>query len=56
MSFMEKITERKIAGFFAGVGALFLIYQKEYSLAGVILASLVAFFVGENNGFRKASQ
>lgn len=54
MSFIEKITDRKIAGFFAGVGALAFIYVGEYTLAAVILGTLVGFFVGEVNGMRKS--
>lgn len=53
MSFMESLTERKIAGFFAGVGALVFIGVGEHALAAVILATLVSFFVGEKNGLRR---
>lgn len=51
---MEKISERKIAGFFSGCGALLLIYMGEVALGAVILTSLASFFVGEVNGVKKA--
>lgn len=50
MSFMQHITERKIAGIFAGLGSFALIIVGETALASVILSGLVAFFVGETNG------
>lgn len=52
---MEKLTERKIAGIFAGTGALALIVVGETALAGVILSGMVAFFVGEKNGKRMST-
>lgn len=55
MSVFEALTERKIAGFFVGLGSLALIVVGETSLASVILAGLLAFFVGEANG-KKISQ
>ena len=53
---MENLTNRKIAGIFSGLGALFLIYQKEYALAAVILATMVSYFAGEVNGVKKAQR
>jgi len=53
---MDKLTDRKIAGIFSGVGALLLIYLGEVALGAVILTSMAAYFVGENNGVRKANQ
>lgn len=44
-----------LAGAFVGVGALFLLYKGETATASTMLASLLAFFVGEKNGKRKAS-
>ncbi len=41
---------RLLGGGFAGVGALLLISQGETAAGGVILASMLAFFVGERNG------
>lgn len=46
--------ERMIAGFFAGVGALILLYLGESTAATAILASMLAFFVGEKNGAKNA--
>lgn len=43
---------RLMGGFFAGVGALLLLYQGEQTAAVAILASMLAFFVGERNGRR----
>lgn len=45
---------RLCAGIFAGAGALILIYQGHVSEGGILLASLMAFFVGEKNGEKKA--
>lgn len=52
---IEKLSERKIAGIFAGVGALYLIFVGEVALGSVILSSLVSFFVGERNGERRTN-
>lgn len=48
--------EREIAGVFVGVGALLLIWQKEYIAAVGLLGTMVGFFVGEKNGERKAAK
>jgi hypothetical protein len=45
---------RAIAGCFAGAGALLLIYQQRYDLAGTLLGTMLGFFVGEANGQRMA--
>lgn len=45
---------RAIAGFFCGAGSLFLIYQGYIHEAMTILVGMLAFFVGEANGKRKA--
>jgi len=44
---------RIIAGAFAGSGAILLIYKGYISEGGILLASMMAFFVGEKNGERK---
>jgi hypothetical protein len=44
--------ERIVAGIFAGGGALLLIYKGNITEGSIILASLVAFFIGEKNGQR----
>ncbi len=41
---------RALGGGFAGVGALILLYQGETAAGVAILASMLAFFVGEANG------
>jgi hypothetical protein len=46
--------ERLLAGCFAGAGALILLYKGENTAATAILASMLAFFVGEKNGQKKA--
>ena len=46
------ITPRHIAGFFAGAGALLLIYKGNIIEGMTILVMLVSFFVGEQNGKR----
>ena len=46
---------RVVAGFFAGAGALILIYQGHITEGGLILSTMLGFFVGEANGQRKAS-
>lgn len=46
--------ERLVAGFFAGAGALILIYQGEIAVGATILSGMLAFFVGEANGKRIA--
>jgi len=45
---------RLLAGFFAGFGALLLIYRGEITAGVSILSAMVGFFVGERNGSRKA--
>jgi xanthosine utilization system XapX-like protein len=52
MSLLVKISERKIAGIFAGLGSFALIAVGETALASVILSGLLGFFVGETNGKR----
>lgn len=46
---------RLLAGAFAGAGALILIYQGHTTEGGIILSTMVGFFVGEKNG-SKASK
>ena len=46
---------RCIGGFFAGAGALLLIYQGYITEGAIILGTMLGFFVGEKNGARKAS-
>ena len=48
--------EREIAGIFAGAGALLLIWQGHHAEAGIILGSIVGFFVGEKNGERNITK
>lgn len=48
--------QREIAGIFAGAGALLLIYQGEVALGASLLSAMMAFFVGERNGERKAQK
>jgi uncharacterized membrane-anchored protein YitT (DUF2179 family) len=48
--------ERIVAGLFSGTGALILIWKGEVTAGVAILASMVAFFIGEKNGARSASQ
>ncbi len=43
---------RFMAGAFAGMGALLLIGIGEIAIGAVILASMMAFFVGDANGRR----
>lgn len=43
---------RMMAGAFAGVGGLLLIYLGEVAAGVAILSSMVGFFVGEANGRR----
>lgn len=45
--------ERIIAGVIIGMGAIALIFKDEVEIAAVLLATLMAFFVGETNGKRK---
>ena len=45
---------RAIGGIFAGSGALLLIYLGHTDIGSVILSAMLAFFVGEANGQRKA--
>ena len=47
-------SERLVAGVFAGVGALVLLYKGESATAVALLSGMLAFFVGESNGKRKA--
>jgi len=46
---------RLMAGGFAGVGALLLIYIGEIPAGVGLLASMVGFFVGEANGRRSST-
>ena len=41
---------RLLAGGFAGAGALILLSQGHTAEGGILLATLMAFFVGEKNG------
>ncbi len=41
---------RLLAGGFAGVGGLLLIYMGEIAAGAAILASMTGFFVGDANG------
>ncbi len=45
---------RFLGGGFAGVGALILLLQGETAAGVAILASMLAFFIGEHNGKRAA--
>ena len=47
--------EKLVGGAFAGAGALLLIYQGYVTEGCMILSSMVAFFVGDVNGQRKAA-
>ena len=47
---------REIAGCFVGAGALMLIWKGHITEGGIILSSLMAFFVGELNGKKKAEK
>jgi len=48
--------EKLIAGAFAGAGALLLIYQGYVTEGAMILSSMVAFFIGDLNGQKKAKE
>jgi len=48
--------EKLIAGSFAGAGALLLIYQGYITEGAMILSSMVAFFIGDLNGQKKAKE
>jgi xanthosine utilization system XapX-like protein len=52
LSLLVKISERKIAGIFAGLGSFALIVVGETAMASIILSGLLGFFVGETNGKR----
>lgn len=47
---------RLLAGAFTGIGAIYLIMQGNETAGVALLASLMAFFVGETNGKRSATQ
>ncbi len=49
-----KQAARLMAGGFAGVGALLLIYIGEVGAGIAILSSMVGFFVGDANGRRRS--
>jgi hypothetical protein len=49
------VYEKLVAGAFAGGGALLLIYKGYITEGCMILSSMVAFFVGDINGQRKAA-
>jgi len=58
----DRLYEREIAGIFSGVGGLMSIYlgvvyaRTELLLSGSLLISnMLAFFMGEKNGQRKAA-
>lgn len=44
---------RIVAGAFAGAGGLLLIYKGHITEGGMILTTMLGFFVGEANGERK---
>lgn len=48
--------ERIVAGVFVGTGALLLIWKGEIAIAAGLLGSMVGFFVGEQNGQKKATK
>lgn len=45
--------EREIAGIVTGAGAIALILMDHIPEGSIILASMMAFFIGEKNGQRK---
>jgi len=45
---------RAIAGIFCGAGSLLLIYNGYIQEGMTILVGMMAFFVGEHNGYRNA--
>ena len=47
---------RLMAGFFAGAGALILIYKGYIAEGGIILGTMLGFFVGEANGRKEATE
>lgn len=47
---------KAIAGIFAGAGALLLIYEGYITEGGMILTTMLGFFVGEANGKRITNQ
>jgi len=47
--------EREIAGVSVGACAFALILSKEYGYAMTLLVGMLAFFMGEKNGARKAT-
>lgn len=55
MSFMNYISERKIAGFFTGVATIGLIALGQYSNGMILAIGLMAFFTGESHGIATAS-
>jgi len=52
----EVMYEKLVAGAFAGAGALVLIWKGYVTEGCMILSSMVAFFVGDVNGQRKANR
>ena len=46
---------RILAGGFAGAGALLLLWQGHTAEGAILLATLMAFFVGEKNGQKTAA-
>lgn len=46
--------EKCIAGVIAGAGSLLLIYQGYVTEGSIILSTMLAFFVGDYNGQRRA--
>ena len=48
--------QRVVAGAFVGAGALLLIHKGELALGATLLSGMLAFFVGEKNGERKATK
>jgi hypothetical protein len=47
--------EREIAGVVSGAGALLLIYQGNVDAGVAILACMLGFFIGEQNGKKKTN-
>jgi len=47
---------RLVAGTFVGAGGLLLIYKGHIAEGGIILGTMLGFFVGEKNGARASSK
>lgn len=48
--------QRVVAGVFVGAGALMLIYKDQIAVGASLLSGMLAFFIGESNGERKATK